>query len=97
LTKDLKLLRPKFKNILKGTTMNRALQLAEKLIPEGLIHHIGEADLVEADIQNAKEAFMIGTTLDVLPAISYEAQAIGDGKVGPVAKRLLQLLREDQL
>ncbi len=41
------------------------------------------------------EVMMIGTTLDVLPVTEYEGQRIGEGRQGPVALRLLQLLRED--
>lgn len=89
------LVRPKLHQILKGTTMMRTFELAEELIQEGLLSAISERDLSEQDVMQAKEVMMIGTTLDVLPVTEYEGQKIGQGTQGPVAARLLQLLRED--
>lgn len=94
--RDHNLIRPKLRQILKGTTMMRTFDLAESLLAQGdLIKSIQEKDLQEQDILNASEVMMIGTTLDVLPVTQYEGQQIGDGKQGPVAFKLLQLLRED--
>ncbi|MFS4461072.1 aminotransferase class IV [Bdellovibrio sp. HCB2-146] len=90
-----KLVRPKLRQILKGTTMMRAFSLAEALLQDGTITGIEERDISEAEVFAAKELMMIGTTLDVLPVISYENQNVGSGQVGPVAKKLLALLRED--
>lgn len=93
--KNKNLLRPKLRQILKGTTMMRTFHLAETLLGEGLITSIREKDLSEQDIKNAEEVMMIGTTLDVLPVTEYEGQTIGLGRQGPVSARLLELLRED--
>nr|BFD62786.1 aminotransferase class IV [Bdellovibrio sp. HM001] len=93
--KDKNLLRPKLRQILKGTTMMRTFELAESLVGEGVLNSIQEKDLSEQDLLSAAEAMMIGTTLDVLPVVEYEGQKIGSGQQGPAAFRLLQLLRED--
>ncbi|MGE9745980.1 aminotransferase class IV [Bdellovibrio bacteriovorus] len=93
--KDKNLLRPKLRQILKGTTMMRTFDLAESLLASGELKSIQEKDLTEQDILSASEAMMIGTTLDVLPVTEYEGQQIGEGKQGPLAFKLLQLLRED--
>ncbi|KYG64667.1 peptidase [Bdellovibrio bacteriovorus] len=93
--KDGNLLRPELRQILKGTTMIRTLELADSLLKTGKIKSISEKNLTEKDLQTAKEAMMIGTTLDVLPVSEYEGQKIGEGRQGPVAKELLSLLRED--
>ncbi len=95
LDKNKILVRPLLRQILKGTTMTRVFDLAEKLLSQGLISGIEERDLSEQDLFEAKEAFMIGTTLDVLPIVTYEGKIIGEGKGGPVARQLLKLLRED--
>jgi branched-chain amino acid aminotransferase len=81
---------PPFEGILKGTTMIRAFQLAES---SGLKTAI--RNFREEEIQNAREVFMIGTTLDVLPVTEYEGRPIADGKVGAVAQKLLQLVRQE--
>ena len=90
-----RLLRPRLDQILKGTTMMRAFKLAESLVQSKLIAGIIESNISEQDIYEAREVFMIGTTLDVLPVTSFETKKIGNGQVGPVAKALLELLRED--
>lgn len=89
------LLRPRLAQILKGTTMMRTFDLAQTLLREGLIQSIQEADISEDMLRSANEVMMIGTTLDVLPVCSYEGRSVGSSVVGPVASRLLRLLRED--
>lgn len=93
--KNKNLIRPKLRQILKGTTMMRSFELAQTLLSEGTVASIQEKDLNEKDIQNATEVMMIGTTLDVLPVTEYEGQKIGEGLPGIVATKLLKLLRED--
>lgn len=85
--------RPKLARILKGCTMTRVFELAQK-------HHVGqtfERDISEDDLKKAKEVMMVGTTLDVLPVTQYEGQKIGTGAVGPIALKLQELLLKDQL
>lgn len=93
--KNKNLLRPKLRQILKGTTMMRSFELANTLLEDGLLSSIQEKDLTEEDIFKAQEVMMIGTTLDVLPVAEYEGQKIGAGKQGDVSAKLLKLLRED--
>lgn len=95
LDKDKNLVHPRLSQILKGTTMIRCFELAQGLQKEGLITSFQERDITEVDLQKASELMMIGTTLDVLPVVQYENQPIGLGTPGPVAKRLLELLKED--
>jgi branched-chain amino acid aminotransferase len=95
LDKDNNLIRPELRQILKGTTMMRTFELADSLLKAGKIKSIQERNISEKDLITAKEAMMIGTTLDVLPIAEYEGQKIGQGHQGPVAKELLALLREN--
>jgi len=90
------LVRPLLKQILRGTTMMRALHLAQDLVHQKKIKGITEQSLHEKDILAAKEVMMIGTTLDVLPVTQYEGKKIGDGKPGFIAQTLRRLLLEDQ-
>lgn len=89
------LVRPQLRQILRGTTMMRTMHLAHDLVRQGQVADIIEKDIHEKDLIGAKEVMMVGTTLDVLPVTSYEGKAIGDGRVGFVAKTLRRLLRED--
>ncbi len=91
------LCRPLLRNILKGTTMLRAFQMAESLIAKGVIAAIQERDLHESDLILAKEVMVIGTTWDVMAVTSYQGQKIGGGLPGPCALALNDLIRQDQL
>ena len=41
----------------------------------------------------SNEVFLTGTTTEVLPVVHIDKNRIGDGKVGPVSKKLYQELR----
>ena len=81
---------PPLERILKGTTMMRVFELAAKAGIKTAVRKISEKDIF-----SAKEVLMTGTTLDVLPVAEYEGRAIADGKVGPLARQLKQLVEED--
>jgi D-alanine transaminase len=48
-----------------------------------------------AEAKGAAEAFLTSTTSAVMPVIRIDDAVIGDGKPGPVARRLLALLEQD--
>lgn len=94
LSKEGILMHPPLRQILNGTTMLRAFELAQKFVGKG-IHGIEVADFSEVDLLEAKEVMIAGTTLDILPVTEYEGQKIGNGKPGPIAQELLKLIRAD--
>lgn len=96
-SQDGTLVRPRYPQILRGTTMMRSFELAEKLVAEGKLKSLVEANLREEDLLSAQEVMMVGTTLDVVPVVNYEGRPIGTGKVGPVSLALLAAIRSDQL
>ena len=51
----------------------------------------------EEEIFAAREMLVLGTTFDCTAIVNYEGKAIGSGRPGPVAGRILALLREDLL
>lgn len=65
---------PRFENILRGTTLVRLMDLMRSHQTDMGINFIGERDLTVEDLKNAREAFMIGTTLDVLPVGRIEGR-----------------------
>lgn len=77
--------------ILRGCTMRRTFDLAEK---NNLLPVVRGRALTENDIKTAREVFMIGTTLDVLPVSEYEGQKI---PLGPIAPQLREWVRQDQI
>ena len=86
---------PKFDHILAGCTSLRLLELAESLKAQGLITGIEVRDITVAEARRAREMMLLGSSVKVAPIYQWDDQIIGDGKPGPVAKALLQLLDDD--
>jgi branched-chain amino acid aminotransferase len=69
---------------LGGITRGAVLDLAGKAgIP------CAETVLALHDIYNADECFLTGTGAEIVPVISVDGRRIGDGRPGPVTKKLL--------
>ena len=95
ITLDRKFLVPRFDRILRGTTVSRAMELAESLLDAGDLARMGETDLTPEDAYHAAEMMMFGTSFDVLPVVNYDGHRIGDGQPGFFARKFRELLRED--
>ncbi|HEY5617073.1 MAG TPA: aminotransferase class IV [Vicinamibacterales bacterium] len=94
-TRDGVLAHPKFDHILSGCTSLRLLELAHRLRDEGLLTGVEVRDIPVADARACREMLLLGSSVKVAPIVQWDAQTIGDGKPGPVAKALLRLLEED--
>ena len=74
--------------LLPGITREFVLELADALgVPAS------EARLVPEDLASADETFLTGTTREVTPIVAVDGRAIGDGRPGPITRRLLQEFR----
>ena len=101
------LIAPNFDYTLRGTTLVRVMDLARKEFLVGArnvadgkplelnVRAIQTADLRDEDLILAREVMMVGTTTEVMPVIQIEDHTIADGRVGPIARRLRELLRHD--
>jgi 4-amino-4-deoxychorismate lyase len=88
------LLAPSFERTLKGITLRRVFEFCP-LVSELQGYRIEKLSL--EDVMLAKEAFMVGTTLDVLPVTSIDGTPVNtSGEVGPIAKKLRELFLKDQ-
>lgn len=85
-----KLVIPEFTNALAGTTLMRAIDLLKS---EMAIVFRG---IREEEILEAKEVIIVGTTGDAIPVVRFNGKPIHDVRPGPVAKRIRELLIEDQ-
>lgn len=90
-----KLLVPEFDRVLKGTTLIRVMQLAEKLVAKGELREIKTARLKRQDFVEAREVFMAGTTIDVLAVKEFDGHIIHRGHSGSVVPQLESILRSD--
>ena len=74
---------PQGSRILSGITRAVVLDLARS---EGL--PVQERFVSQADVYEADEVFLTGTTVEVLAVIRIDGKVIGDGRPGPIAQRL---------
>lgn len=84
------LIHPPLDGILKGTTMVRTFELARENGMSTAVKPISLKDLLAAS-----EVMITGTTLNVLPAVKFEDTTIGNGRPGPIAKKLNELILAD--
>ena len=86
---------PKFDHILSGCTSLRLLELAARLTATGAIKSIQVCDIPVAEARAAREMLLIGSSVKVAAIVEWDRKAIGDGKPGPIARALRELLQED--
>jgi 4-amino-4-deoxychorismate lyase len=94
LTPDGVLRHPKFDHILSGCTSLRLLELAAGL-KGGLITDVRVCDIPVAEARAAREMMLIGSSVKVAPIVEWDGKPIGDGKPGPVARALRDILMDD--
>ncbi|MES3038409.1 MAG: aminotransferase class IV [Bdellovibrionota bacterium] len=93
LTQADEIIYPPKKTILSGTTLERMCELVREHEPS---LKIIERKLTLQELQQAKEVFMVGTTIDVMPVVEVAGKPIGQGVPGPWARKLKLLLEADQ-
>ncbi|MFH1022367.1 MAG: branched-chain-amino-acid transaminase [Planctomycetota bacterium] len=75
---------PPWEGILKGITRGAVMELVRKRrIP------LVEEPLTRYDLFVADECFLTGTAAEVVPVVRIDGRVIGEGRPGPVTKRLL--------
>ena len=96
-TPDRVLRHPVFDAILTGITVQRVLQLAQRLVDQGDLRAIEVRDVSVAEGRAAAEMLMLGSSIKVAPVVQWDGQPIGDGKPGPIATKLFELWQADTL
>ena len=87
---------PKPDHILQGTTMARVLELARReLVPAGILAGVEEADVPRAQLADAAEMLVFGTTPNVTAVTQFDGRPVGDGQPGPVWRELSRLFEAD--
>ena len=77
---------PISKLILKRVTRTRVL---EEIAPAQKLSFLEKAFPLEVALK-ADEAFLSGTTTEIMPIITIDGKPVGNGKVGPVTKKVQQ-------
>jgi len=86
---------PPYANILRGTTLSRALELAVELKKKKIITDVSSANIPVTEAYNASEILFLSTSLFAAPVVKYDGRIIGDGKPGKVWKTLYELFQKD--
>jgi len=74
---------PKSNYILAGITREIVIELCGKLyLP------VKEFPILETDLKNAEELILIGTTVEITPVVQVNDWQVGNGKPGPITKKL---------
>ncbi|MCJ7750305.1 MAG: branched-chain-amino-acid transaminase [Armatimonadetes bacterium] len=80
---------PAYVGILEGITRQVVLELAEAMdLPAR------EEALTLYELYTADECFLTGTAAEIVPVARCDGRVIGDGKPGPITKRLMEQFRE---
>jgi branched-chain amino acid aminotransferase len=80
---------PELSHALDGTTLKRAVQL---LGPEV---EVVTRPIAEDEIYDARELFLVGTTIDALAIVRYNDKPVHDARPGPVCRKARRLLQQD--
>lgn len=86
---------PTFDAILAGCTVTRLLDLAKTLVTTGQLKDIVVADVSVEEARQAVEMLLVGSSVHVAPITQWDGQPVGDGKPGPIAKALFELIEKD--
>ncbi|HOM16259.1 MAG TPA: branched-chain-amino-acid transaminase [Thermoguttaceae bacterium] len=80
---------PNDAGILEGITRAAVIQLARA---DG--YEVFESPLTKHDVYIADECFLTGTAAEVVPVVKVDSRQIGDGKPGPITRRLIARFHE---
>jgi branched-chain amino acid aminotransferase len=78
---------PPSSDILIGITRETVITLAREELGIDVI----ERDIDRSELYIADECFMTGTAAHVTPVVELDHRAIGEGKIGPITRRLVEL------
>ena len=76
---------PTSAGILPGVTRRRVIKLARELG-----YNMYEKGLTPYAVTNADEAFLTGTLAEIVPLVKIRGIVIGDGRPGPITKRVME-------
>ena len=85
---------PKFDHILTGCTSLRLLALARGLVGDTL-RGVEVCDIPVAEARAAREMLLVGSSVKVSPIVEWDGKPIADGRPGPMARALRDLLERD--
>jgi branched-chain amino acid aminotransferase len=77
-------LRTEEERVLAGVTRSLVLEVAERLLP------VRRAAVFKDELSLVDEAFVTSVSREVLPVVRVDGRALGDGRVGPKTRTILE-------
>jgi len=96
-TRDNRLLTPLPERVLPGTTAKRIITLAKNLVSIGVLNDACYENFNSDQLFEAKEVHIYGTTQGVVSVNRVNNKVIGKSEIGPIAKELFKLLKQDKV
>ncbi|MDF7800766.1 aminotransferase class IV [Pontiellaceae bacterium B1224] len=96
-TRGKELFMPPPERVLAGTTAKRAMEFALQLKAERVISNAEFRAVNLGAVRSAAEVHIYGTTPNITPVTVFDGKPVGDGKPGPIAQRLFEMLKEEMV
>jgi branched-chain amino acid aminotransferase len=88
---------PPPERVLAGTTAKRALEFAQQLKAKRILTSAEFRPISLGMMRSAAEVHVYGTTPNVTPVTRFEGHPVGDGKPGPIARLLFDMLKQEMV
>ena len=96
-TRGKELFMPPPERVLAGTTAKRALAFAQELVKERVLTNAEFRPINLGAVRSAAELHIYGTTPNITPVTTFDGKPVGDGKPGPIAARLFDMLKQEMI
>ncbi len=96
-TRGKELFMPPPDRVLAGTTAKRAMEFANQLKAERVLTNAEFRPINLGAVRSAAEVHIYGTTPNVTPVTTFDGNPVGDGKPGPIAARLFEMLKGEMI
>ena len=96
-TRGKELFMPPPERVLAGTTAKRAMEFAQQLKAERVLTNAEFRPINLGAVRSAAEMHVYGTTPNITPVTVFDGNPVGDGKPGPVARRLFEMLKDEMV
>ncbi|MEI6892679.1 MAG: aminotransferase class IV [Pontiella sp.] len=96
-TRGKELFMPPPDRVLAGTTAKRAMEFAKQLLVKRVVTTAEFRSINLGAVRSAAEIHIYGTTPNITPVTMFDGEPVGDGKPGPIAKRLFEMLKDEML
>lgn len=83
--------------VLAGTTAKRAMHFAQQLLKERKLTTAEFRPISLGVARAAAEIHIYGTTPNITPVVKFDGKPVGDGRPGPIAATLFDMLKEDMV